>query len=81
MVDMMWATDVHIGSCLLRDVQMSPGKSSLTMGAEWDAWNFLWKEVIWEEGAGPKTPWEGLFSSCVWKTLYSEVFRNQGWTE
>lgn len=27
-------------------------------------------------GAGPTSSWDSLFSPCVWRTLYSEVFRD-----
>lgn len=73
--------DVHMCPCLLRDpdelwkiksdCEERNGKLELASR----------KQQCGRKGAGPKTSWDGLFSPCVWRTFYSEVFRDHGWTE
>lgn len=73
MVDMAWASRCALGS-------LSPGKIS-KKSQKCQASRKKKKKQRERKGAGPKTRWDGLFSPWGWRSLYSEVFRDYGWTE
>lgn len=73
MVDMAWASRCALGS-------LSPGKIS-KRSQKCQASRKKKKKQHERKGAGPKTRWDGLFSPWGWRSLYSEVFRDYGWTE